>query len=77
MDQISDKHDIYRFSIGLNYDRNRDMIINSHVETEEQAIGWKELNRLLRSVKEIVEHDAVILQLMMMIILVFVRGASL
>jgi len=79
---------VFFMYLSLNYDTNRDMIINSHVETEEYAIACKQLsfycygeqltsqlNRLLRSVKEIVENDAIILQLMM-IILVFVKGAS-
>ena len=64
----------------LNYDANRDLIINSEAETEEHAVAYRQLacycygkqfdlefNQLCRSIKTISDDDPIILQLMMVI----------
>ena len=73
----------------LNYDTDRDLLINLEAESEEHAVVCRQLayygygehlnlqsKQLLRSIKKITEGDPLILQLMM-IIMIFTNSASL
>ena len=74
--------------ICLNYDRNRDLVIDSEDQSEEHAIACKQISeycygepldsrttQLFRSITKITDDDPIILQLMM-IIMIFAKGIS-
>jgi hypothetical protein len=72
----------------LIYDANRDLVINSEIESEDYAIACRQLacygygehldlqsSQLFRSIKKSIDEDPVILQLMM-IIMIFTKSIS-
>ncbi|CAF0867878.1 unnamed protein product [Didymodactylos carnosus] len=72
---------IFFMCVCLNYDTNRDLVINLELESEECVIAQRQLlsycygkefnlqfNQLCRSIKKLTDNDPIILQLMMVIL---------